>query len=212
MSKRKSLRSACWVLILVCCVGLLLGASADRVLFAEASAAEKPLRLHILANSDDPGDQKLKLELRDQVIWLLEEDMDQAATKDEALARLAERLPELTAACNAYLSNRCDYQAKLYIQRDDFPEIDYDGAVFSAGEYDALRIVLGKGAGHNWWCVLFPPLCFVDLAGEYSDDEALAVMADYDEYRQEGGWRISWKLKELWQSEGQGKEQRRSSD
>lgn len=191
-----------WIfLLLVCMLGLLLGASGERVLFVGMDAEEKPLRLHVLANSDELADQQLKLELRDHVIWLLQEDMEQAGDKEGAIRRLSQRLPELEAACNEYLSGRCDYKARLYIQRDDFPEIDYDGVTFAAGEYDALRIVLGEGAGHNWWCVLFPPLCFVDLAGEYEDDEALAVMADYEEYPLTPGLRIEWKLGQLLRGE-----------
>ena len=201
MNNSKNIKPAWWVLLVVCLAGLLLGASADRVLFQGQDAADKPLRLHVLANSDAPFDQQLKLELRDHVVWLLEEDMAAAADKEEALVLLAQRLPEIEAACNDYLAGRCDYQARLYIQRDDFPEIDYDGVTFAAGEYDALRIVLGEGAGHNWWCVLFPPLCFVDMAGEYSDEDALEVMAGYEEYQQSGGLRIEWKLSQLWKQE-----------
>lgn len=196
----KKIRSAWWILLPVCCVGLLLGASTDRVLFASESAEDKPLRLHVLANSDAPYDQQLKLELRDHVIWLLEEDMALSTDKEDAMTRLAARLPELEEACNEFLADRCSYQATLYIQRDDFPEIEYDGAIFAAGEYDALRIVLGEGAGHNWWCVLFPPLCFVDMAGEYTDADALEVMSGYSEYQDAGGLRIQWKLSQLWKA------------
>ncbi|MBQ6807813.1 MAG: stage II sporulation protein R [Firmicutes bacterium] len=198
MKERKNkARAAWWIFLPLCLLGLLLGASADRVLFADASAEEKPLRLHVLANSDSLFDQQLKLELRDHVVWLLQEDMEGAAHKGEAIQRLEEKLPVLEEACNAYLAGRCKYQARLFIQRDDFPEIDYDGMTFAAGEYDALRIVLGEGAGHNWWCVLFPPLCFVDMAGEFRDTEAVEVMAGYPEYEGQSGFRIEWKLGQL---------------
>lgn len=125
-----------------------------------------PLRLHILANSDDPADQQLKLALRDKIIGLVGESMGEAADKEQAMASLSAALPELTLACNEFLAPRAAYGARLELTTSQFPEIDYGTFTLPEGEYDALRIVLGEGAGHNWWCVLFPPLCFVDLAGE----------------------------------------------
>ncbi|MDO4733327.1 MAG: stage II sporulation protein R [Bacillota bacterium] len=198
---RKERKLAWWILLPACLLGLLLGNSGERVLFADAPTGEKPLRLHVLANSDSPFDQQLKLELRDHVICMLQAEMEASANKEEAILLLQESLPALEEACNIYLDGRCDYQARLYLQQDDFPEIDYGGLSFAAGEYDALRIVLGEGSGHNWWCVLFPPLCFVDLAGEFQDEEAAAVLADYEEYREKGRFRISWKLGQLFSRE-----------
>lgn len=125
-----------------------------------------PLRLHILANSDDPSDQQLKLALRDHVIRLVEQNMGEAADKQEAIRHLEASLPQLTVACNEFLAPRAEYSARLEITKSQFPDIDYGAFTLPAGEYDALRIVLGEGQGHNWWCVLFPPLCFVDVAGE----------------------------------------------
>ena len=84
----------------------------------------------------------------------------------------------------------------MELERADFPQIDYNGLVFASGEYDALRIVLGEGQGHNWWCVLFPPLCFVDLAAEV-DDQAMAVWAPYDDEVSSDTVSVRWKLSEL---------------
>ncbi len=207
MQKKTKRFPALWVLVMACGLGLLLaaaGMAGGEPLFRSADPADKPLRLHVLANSDSPFDQRLKLELRDQVIGLLSREMDRAADKQEAMARLADRLPEVETACNRFLADRCDYRAQVFLQRDDFPQSDYDGLTFAAGEYDALRIVLGDGAGHNWWCVLFPPLCFLDLAGEYSDQEAVAVLAQYPEYQPQSGLRIGWRLGKLFSC---GKEQ-----
>ena len=127
---------------------------------------QSPLRLHILANSDSVYDQQLKLALRDEVIGLVGDSMADATDKNEATMMLAAALPELTAACNEFLAQRTTYAAHVELTKSNFPQISYDNFTLPAGEYDALRIVLGEGKGHNWWCVLFPPLCFVDLAGE----------------------------------------------
>jgi len=191
-----------WLLLLaVGLAGLSYTLLADHslVLYEGAAAAEKPLRLHVLANSDSPEDQQLKLALRDYIIGSLAERLQGAENKQEAMAAVAGSLPELTAACNSFLSGRADYTASLSLTRDDFPEIDYDGVIFAEGEYDALRITLGEGAGHNWWCVLFPPLCFVDLAGEYGQEEAVTVLARYGDPQPESSFRVEWKFKQLWQ-------------
>ena len=201
-NKRYPGKLAWLLLILAGLSGLayLLLADQSLVLYEDAAAAEKPLRLHVLANSDSPADQQLKLAMRDYIIGSLEETLAQAENKQEALAAVEAALPELTTACNSFLKGRADYTASLSLSQEAFPEIDYDGVIMAAGDYDALRIVLGQGAGHNWWCVLFPPLCFVDLAGKYEQEEAIAVLSQYGESpEQANSVRIAWKFKELWQ-------------
>jgi stage II sporulation protein R len=169
----------------------------SRLLFADMPAAEKPLRLHVLANSDSFFDQQLKLQVRDYIITIMEPQLEDAQTKEEAMSIIEASLPELNASCNEFLAGRATYQATIALERTDFPRIDYDGLVLAEGEYDALRIVLGAGEGQNWWCVLFPPLCFVDLAGEYPDDATAAVWAAYAEDQQITGIEVKWKLSEL---------------
>ena len=165
----------------------------SRVLFADVAAEEKPLRLHVLANSDSEFDQQLKLELRDHIIHILEPQLSAAVSKEQAMEKLSGELPELTGICNEFLAGKTDYRATVSLERADFPEIDYNGMVFAAGEYDSLRIVLGEGEGHNWWCVLFPPLCFVDLATERGGG-AQAVWAPYSREEQNQGLAVRWKL------------------
>lgn len=173
-------------------------ATDSQLLFAGASSSDKPLRLHILANSDSAYDQELKKQLRDYIIALLEPELVAAENKAAAMKLIERELPELTEACNDFLMDKANYQAVLALERTDFPQIDYDGMVFAAGEYDALRIILGEGNGKNWWCVLFPPLCFVDLAAEYSSEKAVEVMAaSYTDEQNSGGIQIKWKLSEL---------------
>ncbi len=110
------------------------------------------------------------------------------------------RMPLIERLCNTCLA-RCGvpYSAQVRLETADFPAISYNETVFAAGDYDALRIVLGPGEGHNWWCVLFPPLCFVDLAVAVDEDAVIAAWSEsYEEDRDdESGYRISWKLPEL---------------
>lgn len=112
------------------------------------------VRLHIIANSDSAEDQALKLRIRDRLLSAT----SAAATKADAAAMTEEyeniAREEIAAA-------GFDYGVKAEYGRFRFPTKDYGGLTYPAGEYDAIRIVIGEGAGKNWWCVLFPPLCYV---------------------------------------------------
>ena len=186
------------LLFLIGCGGVAYAMAADtessqgtQVLYEGMPSSEKPLRLHVLANSDSVYDQQLKLAVRDLAIVLLEDVLSSSANKTEAMVAVENALPDLEAACNAFLEEDVDYQASAALECVDFPAIDYNGTIYAAGEYDALRIVLGAGEGHNWWCVLFPPLCFVDLVTELDEQAVTAVMAG--EESAGSGYRIAWK-------------------
>lgn len=185
------------LIILLSALSFYIFGDDSQVLFANASANEKPLRLHVLANSDSTEDQQLKLQVRDFIITLLKPQLADIDNKEAAMNLIEANIPQLTEACNAFLNGKADYQATLALERADFPEINYDGMFFASGEYDALRIILGEGEGKNWWCVLFPPLCFVDLASEYDPDLALSVWSSYTGEQSDNGVQIKWKLSEL---------------
>ena len=132
------------------------------------ATAEGVLRLHILANSDSPEDQAAKLRVRDALLPLFEA----ADSYDDARAFVLSHGAELLTACQNTLADvGASYGAQLLLGVDDFPDRTYGGTLFPAGAYDAVKIVLGAGAGHNWWCVLFPPLCIVTLDGATPDPQ-----------------------------------------
>lgn len=149
--------------LLVAVAGLLLAVGPGQ----RAAAQDLPLRLHIIANSDNAADQALKLQVRDAVVEYLTPLLAQVQTREEAEALLAEQLPQLQALA-AGMTADFGYGAQAEMGRFDFPARRYGQLQLPAGEYPALRLVLGEGAGRNWWCVLFPPLCFVDEAGEFA--------------------------------------------
>ncbi len=128
--------------------------------------AGTPLRLHVIANSDDPYDQQVKLKVRDRVLEVLSSQLEHATSKEEAMAEIQDLLPQLETACADTLQGLADYGLHAELGKAEFPTKSYGNLVLPAGEYDALRVVLGKGEGRNWWCVLFPPLCFVDVTGD----------------------------------------------
>lgn len=130
------------------------------------SIPEDAIRLRILANSDFEEDQAVKREVRDRVVEMMNSWLKEEATpssREEARALIQKHMEELTAAANEVLQEKgMSYKAKAELKVVPFPAKLYGGEVYPAGNYEALRITLGAGEGQNWWCVLFPPLCFVD--------------------------------------------------
>lgn len=118
------------------------------------------LRLHILANSDSEADQALKLKVRDAVVEASAGWLDGAENAEEAEAIVSERLPELTEVARQVVRQAgCDYPVTAERCEMYFTTRRYGSVTLPAGRYQAVRILIGEGAGHNWWCVLFPPLC-----------------------------------------------------
>ena len=140
--------------------------------------ADKVVRLHILANSDSEEDQALKLRVRDRVLERATELLEQTGDRREAADVLQSHLPELERIAAEEISD-CgyEYDVTAEVANTMFPTKEYDGFTLPAGEYLALRIIIGEGNGHNWWCVVFPPLCTTAAA----DVPASALAAGFDE-------------------------------
>ncbi|MBP2635436.1 MAG: stage sporulation protein [Firmicutes bacterium] len=121
------------------------------------------VRLHILANSDSVQDQKVKLKVRDAVIAYLTPHVKDVADAQEAKKIIFSHQEEIVlVAQNCLADNGFDYPVDIQIGSFAFPVRSYGDLVLPAGEYQAVRILLGNAAGQNWWCVLFPPLCFIE--------------------------------------------------
>lgn len=118
------------------------------------------LRLHIPANSDSEEDQAVKLELRDFLLAEYGNELSACNDLSAAEKRARELLPEIERRCTEFLGERgFVYGAKAELVNMYFTTREYDRLILPAGEYTALRITLGSGEGHNWWCVIFPQLC-----------------------------------------------------
>ncbi len=126
---------------------------------AQTGAALGILRLHIMANSDSAADQRAKLAVRDAVLEAMG-GMRGCKSEAEAEAMLMQSGTEVLRCAEETLnSHGMDYGAQLIMGEFDFPDRVYDGVVYPKGKYRALRIILGEGKGHNWWCVMFPAIC-----------------------------------------------------
>lgn len=160
-------------------LALMLGVALALVLGAwlggeQRALAGRVVRLHVIANSDSAEDQALKLAVRDGVLSQAEALYPPDATLDQARAALADHLDELAAAGQAVVdAHGGTDRVTAQLTRCWFPTKTYDGFALPAGEYEALRVVIGSGQGQNWWCVAYPPLC-LGAASETVDDAAQA--------------------------------------
>ena len=139
------------------------------------------LRLHVIANSDSEADQSAKLAVRDAILPLFRS----AQSYDDARGWLLCHGGELQSAAEAVLKERgLSYGVQLSLGTETFPDRVYGDTLYPAGDYDALCVRLGNADGHNWWCVLFPPLCIVSETGEPVDlDDVELHSALYDWFR-----------------------------
>jgi stage II sporulation protein R len=128
------------------------------------------IRFRIIANSDASDDQSVKEAVRDAVLPILETQARQAAGTADAVRRIRPSLPKITQIANTVIAQRGKtYHAHVVFGIVHFPEKQWDGRTYPEGDYPALRIVLGTGNGHNFWCVLYPALCPDDTAGTISN-------------------------------------------
>lgn len=137
--------------------------------FAQQSSdiREKVFRLHILANSDSAADQALKLKVRDRILAQSGELFAQADDKAQVVDEAKAALPQIQAiAADEIKREGYDYPVQAQVVHMYFNTRTYGNVTLPAGDYDALRITIGAAKGHNWWCVLFPPLCLPSAEGE----------------------------------------------
>ena len=150
-----------------------------------ARIAPEILRFHILANSDSDEDQQLKLEVKGLVIDYVSRNLGDSATKAQTAGWLLDNREAIEDMAHSYLVSRGkDYPVTLELAQDYFPTKAYGDMVFPCGTYDAARITIGSGRGHNWWCVLYPPLCYTDamnaVVPETSRETLKALIPDED--------------------------------
>ena len=143
----------------------------------------KVFRLHILANSDDTSDQQLKLKVRDEILELSKGLFFNCANVEDAVRVSNENLELLkTAAEKVIQDNGAAYSIKVYTAKEYFNTRYYDNFTLPAGIYDSLKIEIGEGKGHNWWCVMFPSVCLSgcteDFDGVLTEEEKALIESD----------------------------------
>ena len=120
------------------------------------------LRIHIRADSNDTADQNVKYEVKNEVVNFLTPYLANATSKQKAMSIVKSHLRDIEAVCDKVLAqNGFTYKSHAKLTEEQFPDRAYGDVTLVAGVYDALIIELGSGSGNNWWCVIYPPLCFV---------------------------------------------------
>lgn len=182
-------------------LALLLGVAAAMLMGTWLAAEQRALagelvRLHVVGASDSEEDQAVKLQVRDAVLAQAQPWLEGVTTQEEARRILEEHLEELAQA-GAQVSNGAAVTA--HIAEDEwFPTKEYTDFALPAGRYTALKIVVGEGEGHNWWCVVFPPLCMNAVsevtreAGNFTQDQVKLITGESE------GYVVRFRMLELW--------------
>lgn len=181
-----------WELAALCalCVSLCVGTWAQG---RQRDISSSLVRLHVIAASDETAEQELKLRVRDNVLEYLTPVLDKAENPEEAQRIINGELTSIKAAAEACAGGR---SVSVTLGQEYYPTREYEGFTLPAGQYQSLRVILGDGKGHNWWCVVFPPLC-VSAAEQ---NKALDAMSEPERglITEADGYELRFRIVELW--------------
>lgn len=181
-----------WELAALCalCVSLCVGTWAQG---RQRDISSSLVRLHVIAASDETAEQELKLRVRDNVLEYLTPMLDKAESPEEAQRIINGELTSIKAAAEACAGGR---SVSVTLGQEYYPTREYEGFTLPAGQYQSLRVILGEGKGHNWWCVVFPPLC-VSAAEQ---NKALDAMSEPERglITEADGYELRFRIVELW--------------
>lgn len=185
-------------------VALLVACLVCTALWAEAAQtqlADHVIRLHVLANSDTQADQDLKLQVRDAVLARTDAILANQDSADQAAALLQAHLDDLAQTAEAEIQAQgYDYPVEVRLEETWFPTRTYENVSLPAGNYLALRVLIGQAEGHNWWCVVFPSLCLTAV----TETSLQAAGLTHDDYQliseEDQPYQIRFKTVELWQT------------
>ena len=157
------------------------------------SLSEKLVRFHVIAVSDDEYEQQLKLRVRDAVLEYISPKLEEAESSTQAREILAAELDNIREAAQTVSEGR---GVTVTLTRENYPTKSYEGFTLPAGEYESLRVILGEGQGHNWWCIVFPPVCLsaaqADIVEQQLGEEDFRLISE------EEGYELRFKALELW--------------
>ena len=148
------------VLIGILITGLIVNAKKSEM---QGELAEQVFRFHVLANSDSEEDQALKMKVKETIIAYMKQELPESDSVETTKKWARENLVQIEqVAAEIIAEEGYEYSVKAEVTTCDFPDKTYGDITFPAGEYEALRIEIGQAKGQNWWCVLYPNLCFID--------------------------------------------------
>lgn len=186
MKKFKRLKIGRIFVILILLSLFILISAISYVDAVSNNIADSVFRLHVIANSDSKEDQELKLKVRDELLSYMNIISKDSTSKQEAMQIANEHKEEFTQIAKKVIKeNGYNYTVNVQIGKADFPTKYYGDITLPAGTYDALKVQIGEAKGQNWWCVMFPPLCFVDVSTGIVPDNSkqeLKQSLDNEEY------------------------------
>ena len=187
------------LLAAVITVGAYRQADAAEQAALQTHLAQQVVRFHVLANSDSDDDQQLKLQVRDAVLDYMKEKMPESASAEETENWLRRHIDGIEEVSRRIVSEAgADYPVNAAVTTCWFPEKTYGDVTFPAGNYEALRVEIGAAKGHNWWCVLYPALCFMDTTNAVVPDEGkqklknVLTEEEYSRITADSDFKISW--------------------
>ena len=196
-SKKDSLYITLFFLFSIACIA---GLRYEQRLEMQKGIAEKIIRFHVIANSDTKADQNLKLAVRDAVGIKMSGLLKDAADRSRSEAVIRKNMEDMKQTAEKVIAERgYDYDVDICLTDTDFPVKTYGAYTFPAGNYEALEIVIGAGKGHNWWCVMYPNMCFSDTMYEVIDEEAgeklrkVLTTEEYEKVLAEGDYQVRMK-------------------
>lgn len=171
------------IIYLVCCFTVVAAlsnrASHLRAAIRQESIAKEVIRLHVLANSDDKEDQALKLKVKDAIVGYLQQELGETHSVAHARREILQREEELISLASQVIAREgYSYPVSMQLGQSYFPEKTYGDLTFPEGTYEALQIKIGAAKGKNWWCVLFPTLCFVDESTAVVPDSSKEILKE----------------------------------
>lgn len=191
-------------------LGVLLAAGAYQYRSSQMQQdiAQRILRFHVIANSDSKEDQALKLKIRDRIGAYLKQELKDVDNLQECVAVVEKDRTKIADCAKEVIAREgYDYPVDVMVADVDFPVKTYGMYTFPAGNYQALEVIIGEGAGQNWWCVMYPNLCFANSVYEVIDENsqkqlrAVLTEEEYEEVMAEGKIEVKFryfeKLKEL---------------
>lgn len=157
------------VLIAILITGLLVNAKKNEM---QDELARQVFRFHVLANSDSEEDQALKMKVKEEIITYMKQELPESDSVETTKKWARENLSQIEEVAERIIAEEgYEYPVKAEVTTCDFPDKSYGDITFPAGEYEALRIEIGQAKGQNWWCVLYPNLCFIDAVHAVVPDE-----------------------------------------
>ncbi|NLK94327.1 MAG: stage II sporulation protein R [Clostridiales bacterium] len=163
-----------YAILFVICISLFSGCTSIQktYYYKYDDVKNSIIRFHVIANSDSDEDQKLKLRIKDKVIDNIYPFLKESKTIEESREIIKSKENDIIEIANSIIKeNGYDYKVEIKLERDNFPEKSYGSIILPQGNYEAFKIIIGSGEGKNWWCVMFPPLCFVDVTKGQVEDE-----------------------------------------